>query len=83
MGTYLKNAPKRARRVERPEAQSNQAGAQVAHALQADWVGLPEDVIATIGPFVNKQDTSRLKYVCRAFNTGAVSYTHLTLPTKA
>ena len=60
-------APKRVRRSESPEVSGNQATAQAAQAFQANWSGLPEELIPKIGVFLNKQEVMRLRRINTSF----------------
>ena len=66
-GTVDSLAPKRVRKAESPEVSGNQATAQAAQAFQANWSGLPEELIPKIGVFLKKQAVMRLRRTNKVF----------------
>ena len=62
-GDVSTRAPKRVCTEERANVSENQGGSQVAKAFDADWSGLLDDAIATIGPLINKQVVMSLRCI--------------------
>ena len=60
-------APKRVRKTESPEVSETQATSQAAQAFQANWSGLPEELIPKIGVFLKKQAVMRLRRTNKVF----------------
>ena len=53
-GDVSTRAPKRVCTEERANVSENQVVSQVVKAFHADWSGLLDDAIASIGPLINK-----------------------------
>ena len=62
-GNVDPSASKRVCTEERANVSENQFGSQVAKAFDADWSGLLDDAIATIGPLINKQVVMSLRCI--------------------